>query len=31
LHLWAGDAYFNAIERSPLHGNKLDGLRDYYR
>jgi 5-methylthioadenosine/S-adenosylhomocysteine deaminase len=26
-----GAAYFNAIERSPLHGGLLDGLRDYYR
>jgi 5-methylthioadenosine/S-adenosylhomocysteine deaminase len=26
-----GAAYFNAIERSPLHGKLLDGLRDYYR
>jgi hypothetical protein len=24
-------AYFNAIERSPLHGGLLDGLRGYYR
>jgi hypothetical protein len=24
-------AYFNAIERSHLHGSLLDGLRDYYR
>lgn len=23
-------AYFDAIKRSPLHGGKLDGLRDYY-
>jgi hypothetical protein len=23
-------AYFNAIERSPLHGRLLDGLRSYY-
>jgi 5-methylthioadenosine/S-adenosylhomocysteine deaminase len=26
-----GAAYFNAIERSPLHGGLLDGLRGYYR
>jgi len=26
-----GAAYFNAIERSPLHGKLLNGLRDYYR
>ena len=26
-----GAAYFNAVERSPLHGGLLDGLRDYYR
>ena len=26
-----GAAYFNAIERSPLHGKLLDGLREYYR
>jgi hypothetical protein len=25
-----GAAYFNAVERSPLHGKLLDGLRDYY-
>jgi hypothetical protein len=24
-------AYFNAIERSPLHGGLLDGRRGYYR
>jgi 5-methylthioadenosine/S-adenosylhomocysteine deaminase len=24
-------AYFNSIARSPLHGQRLDGLRDYYR
>ena len=26
-----GAAYFNAIERSSLHGKLLNGLRDYYR
>jgi 5-methylthioadenosine/S-adenosylhomocysteine deaminase len=26
-----GAAYFDAIERSPLHGGLLDGLRAYYR
>jgi 5-methylthioadenosine/S-adenosylhomocysteine deaminase len=29
--LAADAAYFDAIERSPLHGGLLDGLRDYYR
>ena len=24
-------AYFDAVEASPLHGGRLDGLRDYYR
>jgi hypothetical protein len=24
-------SYFNAIERSPLHGQLLNKLRDYYR
>jgi hypothetical protein len=23
-------AYFRAVERSPLHGGPLDGLREYY-
>jgi 5-methylthioadenosine/S-adenosylhomocysteine deaminase len=25
-----GPAYFNAVERHPIHGGKLDGLRSYY-
>jgi hypothetical protein len=29
--LTADAAYFDAIERSPLHGGLLDGLHDYYR